>query len=124
MTASRERNDPLRLMGRRILLAVLGVLVVSASWGVWDIYRKERESARLNAEAQAHLTDLQKRQAQLESDYATLQTDRGKEAALRAEYTMGRQGEGLIVIVEPPKPAPVQATSSVMQWLKDMFSHL
>ena len=124
MTAFRERSGPLRIMGRRLILTALAVIVVSASWGVWNIYRKERESARLNTEAQAHLTDLPKRQAQLQSDYDTLQTDRGKEAALRAEYTMGKQGEGLIVIVEPPKPAPVQATSSVMQWLKDIFSHL
>lgn len=124
MTAFRERNDPLRLMGRRLLLAALAIIVISASWGVWNIYRKERESARLNTEAQARLADLQKRQTQLQADYDTLQTARGQEEALRQQYALGKRGEGLIVIVEPPKPAPIQATSSIMQWLKDIFSHL
>jgi len=124
MSALRGRNDPLRLAGRRLILAALAVLVAGLAWGVWNIYRKDRESARLNGEAQAQLADVRERQAKLSADLAGLQTDRGREAALREQYAMGRQGEGLIVIVEPEKPAPVQATSSILQWLKDIFSHL
>ncbi len=124
MTALRERNNPLRLMGRRLVLAALAIVVVATAWGVWNMYLKERESSRLNAQAQAQLADLKEQQAKLQTDLGTLQTERGMEAALRGEYAMGKEGEGLIVIVGPPKPAPVQATSSVMQWFKDMFSHL
>lgn len=112
----------MRLMGRRLVLTALAIVVISASWAVWNIYRKESESGRLKVEAQAQLTDLQRRQAQLQADYDTLQTERGMEAALRDQYAMGRQGEGLIVIVEPVVPAPVQATTSIIQWLKDVLS--
>lgn len=111
-------------MGRRLILAALGVMVLSLSWGVWNIYRKDQESARLNGEAQAQLADLKERQSKLETDLGSLQTDRGMEAALRAQYALGKPGEGLVVIVEPEKPAPLEATSSVMQWLKDIFKHL
>ncbi len=111
-------------MGRRLILAALALAVVSASWGVWNIYRKDRESSRLNREAQAQLADLKARQTKLETDLGKLQTGRGVEEALRQQYAVGKHGEGLIVIVEPQVAAPVEATSSVMQWLKDIFSHL
>jgi len=111
-------------MGRRLLLAGIAILVISAAWGVWNIYRKDRESGRLNAQAQARLADLKQRQVKLQTDYDKLQTERGMEEALRDQYALGKQGESLIVIVEPQKPAPIEATSSIMQWLKDIFSHL
>ncbi len=111
-------------MGRRLILAALVIVVVSASWGVWSIYRKDQESARLNREAQAQLADLKARQTTLETDLGKLQTDRGMEEALREQYGVGKPGEGLVVIVAPQVAAPVQATSSMMQWLKDIFSHL
>jgi len=111
-------------MGRRLILVALLILAISASWGVWNIYHKDRESARLNKEAQTQLADLRTRQTKLEADLGRLQTNRGVEAALRAQYGLGRDGEGLIVIVEPERPAPVQATSSALQWLKDIFWHL
>ncbi len=124
MATIRERHDPLRLTGRRILLAFLLLLVLSAAAQTWNIYRKERESAVLNEDAQAQLADIKQQQAQLQSDYSTLQSSRGMEAALRDQYGLGKTGEGMIVIVEPAKSIPMQATSSMMQWLQNVFSHL
>ena len=124
MAAIRDRNDPLRIMGRRLILAALTILVLSALWTVWNVYRKSSESARLNIEAQARLLDLQQRQALLQSDLDKLQTERGMEEALRAEYGMGKAGEGMVVIVEPPTSTPVAATSSMNSWLKEILSHL
>jgi cell division protein FtsB len=124
MATIRERHDPLRLMGRRLLLALLLLLVVSAGVQAWSIYRKERESAVLNSQAQAELASLKERQAQLQSDYDTLQSSRGMEAALRDQYGLGKTGEGMIVIIEPQQSAPVQATSSIVQWLQSVWSHL
>ncbi len=123
MVAIRDRNDPLRLMGRRILLTVLALLVVSASWALWNVYRKERDADRRDKEAQMQLADLKERYTQLQNNLDTLRTERGMEEAVRGQYGVGRKGEGLIVIVEPPTPEPVQATSSTMQWFKDMLSY-
>jgi cell division protein FtsB len=123
MAALRERYDPLRLMGRRLLIALLGVLVISVLWGVWNIYRKNVEASQLRAQAQGQLADLQGRQTKLQADYDKLKTDRGMEEALRQQYAVGAAGEGLIVIVEPQTPKPLHATSSIMQWIKNVFSH-
>src|SRR3990167_10419934 len=89
MVTLKGKTDPLRLMGRRMLLALLIVLVFSAIWGVWNIYRKNAEAARLREQAERQLADLQDRQARLEEDYEQLKTTRGIEEALREQYAVG-----------------------------------
>ena len=104
---------------RRILLAVLLVILALAVRGVWDIYEKERESQALRNEAQAQLSDLQKREVDLRGDLQGLKTERGREETLRTQYNLAKPGEGLIVIVEPqssPPPPPEQ------NWFEKAFS--
>ena len=122
MTALRRRNDPARLFIRRVIFVALALLVVFLAFGVWDVYRKSRESDALRTAAQIHLDDLTKRQVQLTSDIGTLKTDRGKEEILRQQYDLARSGEKLVVIVDPATSEPIHATSSVMEWLQKAFS--
>lgn len=117
-----QRHNPLRLFGKRLLLLVLLVLVGIAISGVWGVYRKERESRALRAEAEAQLADLSTRKAQLEADIAKLKTKRGVEESLREQYRLVKSGEGLIVIVDPATPTPVTTTSPVMEWFNKTFS--
>jgi cell division protein FtsB len=117
-----QKVDPVRLFWRRVLLVVLLALVLFGISGVWRIYKRERESAVLNQGSTAHLADLIRREAQLRADIANLDTDRGKEAALRQQYQMGKPGEGMIIIVNPPTPAPVAPTSTpLVQWFKNFL---
>jgi cell division protein FtsB len=99
-------------------LVALLVLVAAAIPGVWNVYGKERESRELRTQAEIQAEHLSAQQAQLETDIARLQTERGKEAALREQYAIGKKGEGLIIIVDPPKAIPVEATSTVRQWVR------
>lgn len=74
---------------------------------VWEVYQKKQDSSRSREEAEVKLLDLKRREATLRADIAALKTDRGLEDALRREYGVGREGEGLIVIVEPAaEPVP------------------
>ena len=115
------RRDPLRLFGKRILLVLLFVLVVVAVSGVWKAYRKEQESHALRQEAEVQLADLIQRKAQLEEDIAKLNTPRGMEEALREQYLLAKKGEKLIIIVDHPTPAPIQAASSLGEWFRRTF---
>jgi len=121
MTALRQRNEPVRLMWKRLgLLALLGLVILVGS-GVWSAYEKDNESATLNQQSQAALADLTAQDSQLQGNIASLQSDRGKEAALRDQYAVGKQGEDMIVIVDssstPPPPPP-----SFLDQLKKVFS--
>lgn len=97
------------------------VLVVAAGSGVWNAYHKQKESAALRAQAEAQLSDLTKRQAQLNSDIAKLETDRGKEEVLRDQYALAAKGEGLIVIVSPTTTETQATSSAFAQWLHNAF---
>lgn len=113
-----QRHDPVRLFARRLMLLALFILAIIALSGVWNIYQKERESSALKQQAQAQFADLETREQQLHTDIATLKTDRGMEAALRQQYTMGKSGEKLIVIIDPATTTPTVATSSaIQQWI-------
>ncbi|MDO8561498.1 MAG: septum formation initiator family protein, partial [bacterium] len=101
-----QRRNPLHLIGKRLLLILLFALVVVAISGVWKVYRKEQESMTLRREAEIQLADLDKRRAQLEADIAKLKTSRGMEEVLREQYNLAKSGEQMIVIVDPPAPAP------------------
>lgn len=118
----RQRNEPVRLLGRRLLLAGLCALVVAGSFGVWGTYQKERESAALDAEAEAQAADLSQREAKLTSDIADLETNRGKEAALRQQYALAAQGESMVLIVDSSAQTPMTAsTSAFVAWLHKTF---
>jgi cell division protein FtsB len=116
------RHDHVRLFGRRVLTVVILLLVVIASFGVWDVYKKERASASLRVEAQTALADLSAREAKLQDNIAQLQTERGKEEIVRQQYEMGKEGEHLIVIVEPDEATTAPATTTIFQKIKKAFT--
>lgn len=107
----------MRLLWRRLGIVALFILVLVALSGVWNVYQKERESRALRRQAETQYATLSQQQGQLETDIASLQTLRGKEAALRQQYAVGKQGEGLIIIVDPKPQALVRASSTLMQWV-------
>lgn len=102
-------------------MVFLAVLVLAAASGLWSAYQKERESAALRHEAEVQLADLTERGDQLKAKLSRLETDRGKEEALRERYEMGKEGENLIVIVDEPAPEAPTSTPSVFQRIRDVL---
>ncbi len=117
-----DKRSIARLFLKRIGLAGLFLLVIIAILGVWNAYQKERESAGLRAEAEGQHADLVARATQMQDNLARLNTDRGKEEALRTQYAMAEKGEKLIVIVDPSTTTPIHATStSAGDWFRKTF---
>lgn len=112
MMAIRQRNDPVRVFGRRLLMLGLIVLFLVLAFGVWNAYQKERESMALRIEAEAQLKDYSDRQNQLNADIASLKTNRGVEGVLREQYALAAKGEKLIVIVDQGAATPTKATTT------------
>ncbi|MBI5645093.1 hypothetical protein HY970_03270 [Candidatus Kaiserbacteria bacterium] len=112
-----QRNDPVRLFFRRIGMLALVTFSIFLAVKVWEIHGKERESRMLRNESDVHLNDLSIQESHLRLAIAELKTDRGKEAALREQYEMGKAGERLIIIVDPPTSLPIQASSTLMRWV-------
>lgn len=118
-----QRNDPVRLMRRRLLILVLLFLVLAMVRGVWSVYQKEQESRAMRDEAERQLDELKMRELDLRADISRLASPRGVEETLREEYELGKSGESVIVIVEnepiPPPPEPTKLErwfQKVLQW--------
>lgn len=115
-------RDPVRLLGRRVLIVFLLILLVLLGRAVWNIYGKQRDAAENRVEAEAKLADLKTREAQLRESIAHLNNDRGVEEELRAQYELGRAGESLIVIVdEPAREAPQKPVFPSVEWFKSLW---
>lgn len=121
MATFQQRNDPMRLMWRRVIALILLLLVAIALRGVWGVYKKSQESRVLKIEAEATLHDLQTREKELRSDIANLKSDRGVEAVLRERYDLAKEGEGVVVIVDPPAPPP-EPKPTTFQRFKSWFA--
>ena len=118
MAMARGSSQAVKLLWRRLGLVALLLLVLLALSGWWNVFKKERESRALRQQSESTVNSLSEQEAQLKADIASLKTERGKEAVLRAQYAVGKKGEELVVIVDPGTPKPVQASSSVMQWVR------
>lgn len=89
-----------RTLGKRLLTAMLLLLVIAMARGVWGVYQKERAAVENRQQAEAELAELQKRERELQEELARLQTERGKEAELRQQFEVAKEGEKLIVVVD------------------------
>ena len=121
MVAFIQRQDPIRLMKRRLIIAGLLLFLAVAVRGIWGVYQKLQESRTFRHEAEAQLGNLKEREASLRADISKLKSDRGMEEVLREEYELARDGEGVIVIVEP-QTAPSEPQLSAFQRFRSWFS--
>jgi len=121
MATFQQRNDPLRLMWRRVVAVVLLILIAIAVRGAWGVYKKSQESRVLKVEAEATLQDLQTREKELRSEIANLKSDRGVEAELRERYDLAKDGERVVIIVDPPPSAP-EPKPTTLQRFKSWFA--
>lgn len=114
-----RRSDPVRLFVRRLGLLFLLVIVLGALSTLWDVYKKERDSRVLREQAEAQLQNLTLQEVHLTSEIGRLETKRGQEELLRENYEMAKHGEQLIIIIDPPQPEPLPATTTdMMRWMR------
>lgn len=86
------------------------------------MYDKERETGLITAQKQAILDELKSREASLTAELDRLKTVRGIEQELREKYEVAKEGEKVIVLVEPPKvAAAVAEEGGFWHWLKNLF---
>ena len=105
-------------------MAALLALVIMAGSSVWNVYHKDRESRALRMQSELELAQLTQQQTQLNTRITKLESPRGKEETLRQQYAVGKQGEGMIIIVDPEhsKALPATTTPSAMHWIESLFN--
>ena len=97
-----QRRNPIRLLSLRLFTVGLLIILFALVKGVWGIYQKERETYEGRYRAEQELEALGDREARLQTDIARLRSPAGVEEALRQQFDMGKEGEGMVVIVDRP----------------------
>ncbi len=80
-------------------------LVVIAGFllnGVWGVYLKERQTRINKQQRSVYLDGLEVRKDALGGEINRLNTERGVEEEIRKKYEVAKEGEKIIVIIEPP----------------------
>jgi cell division protein FtsB len=113
-----------RIVYSGIGMTVLGLILVVFASGVVSFALKMQETVKNKKIAEEKVAELERRREKLREDIDNLSTDKGKEKIFRENFGMGRDGEGLIIVVEDKnqKDSPDTSQSrSLSHFFSDWF---
>ena len=105
---------------------VRGLLLVIAVYSIFSVYRvyeKKRESDRELVKVEQRLIALSAKDTALMRQIDMLQTDQGLEAEIRAKYSVARDNEQVVVLVEDTE-SPVSTTTETQGIFEKIKSFL
>lgn len=101
---------------------IIGIAVLVAVWLmslIWGLAGKAQIAVTQANDAKRQYQALEERKATLQANVAALDTNRGRDAAIRTAFGVARPGEEVIVVV-PPMPAtstpPLSWWQKVLSW--------
>ena len=117
-----EKNRFKKIMQSKPVLAFLGITVLVFAWSVLGLVGRMRETIQNKKIAENKIEDLQKEKAELLSNMNQLKTDKGIEENIREKFAWGKDGEGMVQIVDD-KNAPRTDTgkSGFFSFIKSWF---
>jgi len=102
---------------------LIGIAVLISVWFlslIWGLAGKAQIAVTQANDAKAQYQTLEERKATLQANVASLDTERGRDTAIRTAFGVARQGEEVIVVV-PPTPATSTPPLSWWQKLLNWF---
>lgn len=106
------------MLRRRAALLILFVVCVLVGRGMWGVYEKKRETDGWRAEAEKKMHNLEEREADVARIVEHLETPEGVEQAFREQFDVGKEGEGVIIVVNADQP---MGTTTVEPWWQRMW---
>jgi cell division protein FtsB len=100
-----EKKKTIRTLYSKPVLIGLLVLIVILVRATWGVFQKEQESRRNVAMVHAELQTLNERKMVLERETNKLNTQEGIENAIREKFQVSKEGESVLVVVDKPLPA-------------------
>ncbi len=109
-----------------VIVVILAILLIG--YEVFSIVGKGLDAAKARKVAESQAADLKTKEAELTAKLAALNTPEGKEAILREQFPVVKEGEHVVVITEddrptiPPNSADQSASSGgFWNFLKNLF---
>lgn len=106
--------------GMRIFLAVVALYSL---FSAYTVYQKKRQSDIDTHEAELRLLALSAKETALLQEIDHLQTDEGLEAEIRSKYSVAKEKEQVVVLVEeePTTTVETQRKESVWDKIRGFF---
>ena len=101
---------------------LIGVLLFAAFWLVsliWGLVGKAQIAVLQANNAKRQYQTLEERRTALEANLSALETERGRDAAIRTTFGVARPGEEVIVVVPPATSTPTTTPSwwqKILNW--------
>jgi cell division protein FtsB len=102
-----------QLVYSRGAIVLLLIPVGFIGYAAMNAYSKSEESGLRREAVEQELGAVEERQRALVADIELLDSDRGKEEALRERYQVGREGEQIIVLIDDEENTETLAPESV-----------
>jgi len=99
-------------LGSWWLLLILVPVTLMLLLVVFERYQIERDMAARRAAAEAKLSELQAREAELAETVTYLESERGIEAEMRRNFDVAEPGEQVVVILDVPASKDSTSTKS------------
>lgn len=118
-----QKRKVQRVLYSKTASVILLVLMILAVKALYDVWRKEQQSAVEESQISKEVSDLQGRSDDLGQKITKLGTERGVEEEIRDKFSVAKEGENVLVIVgtsaEPVKP-PETASIWKRMWASVM----
>jgi cell division protein FtsB len=100
----------------RITLLVLVILVVLVMYSTFGVWQKKQASEELKDAADKRLLELGEKYADLEKDIKRLNTREGVEEEIRSKFSVAKEGENMVVIVNDIEDEDLSSTTKTSLW--------
>lgn len=87
-----------RVYSRAVLVGI-AVLILLLGKGVYDIYGRQKESAKLRADSEQRMHDLEARKASLSVEVEKLGSEAGVDEKIRSKFNVAMPGENVVLII-------------------------
>lgn len=118
----KKRKTIERFLYSKITLSLLLFAAAFLAVSVWGVYEKERGTAEVRKKRAEELSNLRAREAELSSEIERLSTPEGIEMEIREKYELGKEGERVVVVIDPAGEDANVAGAEERGWFRAFLS--
>ena len=100
----------------RSVRIVLVIIVLYSFYGTFRVYKKKVESERDVEQTQVQLLALSEKERILDAHIANLETPEGLEAEIRQKYSVAKNGENMVIILDDSSNTPIRPAIPATVW--------
>lgn len=119
-----KKSDWRKLLESWPSLVILSLLLVFFAINIILFLGKMIEARKSRDIAENKVAELSDKKDQLHTEINTLNTDKGKESLIREKFGLAREGEGMIVVINPKKNEEVEGNQEKQSNFFSFFNRL